>query len=187
MNLQNSRLDPSDQRTCSGRQCTCWHRWIPAWIMAAYLGCFGLWPILQDFRAVVFLPLGLLLGHSYWFSAFGLPGSVQMLLAIFLAILLFALPWLSALSSTPRASTICTLGVIVVLLMQLSGCWLQRQAAKTSTTLLREPVTLSSNPPRPAGAPAAHGPFPEARSPSVVFKSLGFLAVCQSRVTTTHS
>lgn len=151
MNLQNSRLDPSDQRTCTDRKWTCWHRWIPAWILAAHLGCFGLWPILQDFRAVAFLPFGLLLGHSYWFSAFGLPGSVQMLLAIFLAVLLFALPWLSALSSSPRASTICTLGVVAVLLMQLSGCWLQRQAAKTNTTLAREFLTLSSN---PVGHPA---------------------------------
>jgi phosphoglycerol transferase MdoB-like AlkP superfamily enzyme len=144
MNLQNSRLDPSDQRTCSGRKWKCWHRWIPAWILAAYLGCFGLWPIFQDFRAVVFLPFGLLLGHSYWFSALGLPGSVQMLLVIVLAILLFALPWLSALSSSPRASTICTLGVIAVLLMQLSGCWLQRQAAKTNTTLAREFISRMS-------------------------------------------
>ena len=134
MKLPNSLTRSSNRGASSGRGSSPWHRWIPAWIVTAYLGCFFVWPVIQDLRALFFVPFGLLLGHSYWFTALGLPNSVQLILAAILAIIVFSLPWFSVLSGTRRATTLCTLGVIVVLFMQISGCRLQGQKANAAVS-----------------------------------------------------
>lgn len=124
--------------------------------MTAYLGCFLVWPVIQDLRALLFVPFGLLLSHSYWFTALGLPNSVQLALAAFLAIILFSLPWFSVLSGTRRATVICTFGVIVVLLMQISGCHLQRQKGNATINQAQRACVMQPRVRRTLGIESPH-------------------------------
>jgi hypothetical protein len=133
MKLPNSLISPSNLGKNSNSPLRNRHRWIPTWLLAAYLGCFFLWPALQDIRAVFFAPFGLLIGYSYWFLALGLPGEVHMPLALLFVVTLFSLPWFSILASSRRATTICTLGVVLLLLTQISGFRFQRHKGRWSS------------------------------------------------------
>lgn len=156
MKLPNSLTGTSNRGSSSGRERSRWHRWIPAWIVAAYLGCFFVWPVIQDLRALFFVPFGLLLGNSYWFTALGLPNSVQLILAALLAIILFSLPWFSVLSGTRRATMACTFGVIVVLLMQISDCHLQRQKGNATLNQAQRACVMQPRVRRTLGIESPH-------------------------------
>lgn len=132
MKLPNSLTGPSNRVEDEKSSRRSWHRWMPAWLLMAYLGCFVGWPALQNLQTLFFAPFGLLIGYSYWFIALGLPKEFHMPLAVMMSVTLFSLPWFSILASSRRASALCTLGVGLLLLTQFSGCRFQMHKGRWS-------------------------------------------------------
>ena len=114
-----------------------WHRWIPAWLVMAHAMIFVLWPTVQDVRALALMPIGLAISYSYWAGVLGLSPGAQTAFSMLLFVILFSLPWFSLLASSLRATVLCTLGVVVLLVMQVLGWQLQRHHTRSTASLPR--------------------------------------------------
>lgn len=146
MKLSNSLTGPSN-RDDVPRSDRCWHRWIPALLVTAYTGCYFAWPVIQDVRSIVFIPLGLLIGYSYWFMVLGIPKDFHLILAFLFTVIFFSLPWFSVLASSRRATTICTLGVVLLLLTQISGCRLLKDTGRLGAEVPSQKQSSCAIPP----------------------------------------
>lgn len=129
----------------AGERGPCWHRWIPAVLVGAYAGCFIVWPLMQDIRALILFWVLPVIGYDYWFSLLGLPREVHIICGLLLTLVLFSLPWASVLTSSFRGSMFYTLGVVVLFAAQASGCHLQthKGQARSSFSIPGAPL----NPP----------------------------------------
>jgi hypothetical protein len=134
MKLPNSLTAPSnrgDAAPLDHRRKT--HRWTPAILTLGWI-VLGFWPVVKDFRAIVFLPFGLPLGFIHCLDNLGVPQRLQLPLSALLLILMFSLPWFSLLANSLRATTICTIGVGLLLLAQISGCQMLKSKYARITT-----------------------------------------------------
>ena len=143
MKLPNSLTAPSNRGDVAPvRRWWKEHRWTPAILTLGWV-VWGVWPVIKDFRAIVFLPFGLPLGFIHWLGSLGVPPSLQLPISVLLLILMLSLPWFSLLANSVRASTICTIGVAFLLLAQIAGCHAMEKKMRSITSY--ESVGLERN------------------------------------------
>jgi len=106
------------------------HRFLPAVVVLGW-ALLTVFPLFKDIRALVFLFLAPA-GFMPWLERLAMPQDWRWPLSILLMILFLALPWFSILAANYRATIICTLSCLVLAMLNISGCQMQKKSASRS-------------------------------------------------------